>query len=506
MIDTATLVAAALIGAYAVGVLLSTVRERLALAAFVRAIARWAERPTESSPDEAISGLPGDYHLAATRLTDGLRGTADLDESMQAAVVAMAELPLRPAAAFGVLIDVALALLVALPGLGPCLGAAAELAEAWASPERGPARYAADVALAERSFGGLADGFAASAALAVALSLVFALRWWLSRPEAREARMLETLLRAALVARPQLRAPGTAALARRAAPSLGWRPALGPTLAFVVAAGLAWLVLVSTSELRAANARPLRFDLWPEQRAAAPDSVRTFLPSHAAGRPLESRAAVTLIVDETSAVLAQRPVLRLDEGALPVGWAERVRSAAPSALARFRDGEAAPDVIVLGHRDVPGGTVLGLARALSRAGSGVLHLTLERRISGATGARAVQASLRLRARRADESIAPPIALRVERNTVRVEARAGRALELSLSEASWAREVAAQVRAATGIHPAVSPADPRVGLEVGEGVSYDKLTAVLAAADAACPADATEDCGLPGLGLEFLLGG
>jgi hypothetical protein len=324
--------------------------------------------------------------------------------------------------------------------------------------------------------------------------------------EAREARMLGAVLQAAVAARPGEPAPASVRLATLIAPRREIRPAALGTAAFFVMVGLAWSLVVGATDLRVENSGPARFSAWPEKRVGGTAGARALVPAAPAGVPVRDVAGVSLIVDLAGVQLAQEQIVPLSGGHLD----ESLDAAAlkvQDVLRPFRSGDGKLELFVLCHRQVPMRTVSMLLTHIDRQQSNAHYqLVIERNLARReSGKKPVQAGLSLRVDAAGIPLATPVRLRIGDDKVKIDGRVLQPFEVAIGSKGWRDTVRESVRRSTGLGRMRSEGgvvEHEVAVSAEGDVAYDRFVAVVAAADSACPDE--EDCGLPGLGLQFVL--
>ena len=339
-----------------VSAMIGTMRERWALSSFVSAMTRWGERRPDAGPEQEVVRLPPECHIAATRLTEGLKSGSDLDDAVTRALTAIADSPLRPSLVASLGTDIALLAFSLAPAIVGLLAAAIQIAQLAALPDAPAAHtYVLQIESLPSVFETVREGFGHSAVLTAGLFVVWSLRWWLLRPEAREARMVQAILRAAIAARPGTATRVAAGVANLLAPPRCGALAVRSTVAFVVLFESAWFLVTGHTPLRVDNSGPLSFQIWPQRRVSATSAVRAFMPRYAAGSPIAPIGA-SMIIDLFKARLAQKLMVSLTDGRLvDDNWRTQADDIS-AVLENFREPNTPLELLVLSHRDAPAQT------------------------------------------------------------------------------------------------------------------------------------------------------
>lgn len=469
-------------------------RERSGLRAFARDL---APRPQDAAQPRraAASHLPPALREQGLLLERGLRTPGNVDEVLRSALQGLATAPLRAPLARSLVSDGALVLL-ALGPLALALCASAQgLIELRATGE-GPRLYVRALESLQEVLAPLRPGFASSALLSAGVAVLWSVRSWLLRPEAREARAVGAFLRAAEASGRTLVAPTSARLANAMAPRADVGLAVIAAAIFVLSSAMAFGVLGFATEIRRANSGSLSF-LWPEDAVATTD-LTVAVPAGAAGTPLPK--GPTLVAGMVGVELNTVRIIELEDGEIPgdfKGNAIKVAEVAES----FRDGGTRPPIRVLAHRELRAKTVLQIVEYLrDEYGADQFAPIVERDLSG--HAQPTHAALHLSLSTADGPLAAK--LHVDVDTVSITFDGGVVQRVALSDRSWASALRTSVQGSSGVRDASgrAPLKLATAIELGDEVTWGTLLRVLAAADGVCPS--ADDCGLPGVGLSFQL--
>lgn len=435
---------------------------------------------------EAAKKLGGPQRSIATELAESVRVRTTLDEALVKALVRAANEPWAPP----VVLQAVLHVITVSVALLPLVLALVQTAEGVANGfgalagRPGPARYLAGPRLLEGPFEALHAAAGGTAALLVGLAVVWAVGWWLRRPQVREARFVRALLELSTRIRPGTPALVGARLAELVAPERTLARPAAAVLVWVLATTVSWGILQLTAEVRAANHHPPRYHVWPEDRlnplGVGADLV---LPRQRGGVPFEDRALPTVTVGPAQLTVQGQALTPLGQGgAFP-----------PPELRLPESFKGKGGVTIVGHAAVSASdAVIPTLRWLhARAGAEQFHLILQRDLGYATA----QADLRLELPKE-----PPAQAGVTVQVNADELVVGPA-RLPSARSTWRREAAEAIRGLRHVDDRTRPDAPLL-VRVGPGVSYERLVEALGALDDSC--DTAEDCGLPGLGLRFVL--
>ena len=481
----------------------AALRERATIETLVFS-AEDVEQDDDALAQLELPAMPDAFDPAATELAIGLRNPTKLDEALSHALLEIAVAPLRPRLLAGIGADIGLLVVALSPALLALLTGASDLGEIWVAggAATGPHQYATALRAVPEAFSSIRPAFAATAILLVGLAALWAGRWWLWRPEVREARMLDACLQTTAAARPGASVIVSSKLGNLLAPSREIGPPARAWLAGIAMVAAAWLLVTLTADFRRANSAPASFDAWPGTAAAAPDETATSVPAYPAGGPFDHRATPRLEISYRAATLAARPLLRFESGRITDrDWARKGKTALEALDNSRRPGHPL-EVAVHAHPLVPMATVTKLLSTLGeKHGVGTFLLVLERHF--ATNGTRPWAALRAVVAADKRPSAIPVHLAVGARSVRVDPGLDSTIELTFEETDWERRLHAAVRERTGVGVVGRRADPRVSVKADDDARYDAFARVLAAADSVCQGNG--DCGLPGLGLTFIVG-
>lgn len=458
-----------------------TLREQAAL----RRCIEVCSEPESAEP--AAKRLRGPQGVIAAEMLESVRLRSTLDEALVKAVTRASEQPWGASPAVQAGVQLATVAVVLAPASLVLLKAAHALGfqSAQLSGLHASARYVAAPLALQSTFHGLRAGFSQTALLLAGLSAVWALTWWLRRPEAREARFVRALLLMATRIRPGTSAPVAGRLAQLIAPQQAMHRPIAASLLWFLAISLAWSVLYFTAPVRAANHVEPRYRVWPKEgRAAITLGADLKPPTVHGGQPFVDRAMPTITVSPQQVLFQGRAFAAIEDGALGAGWP-------PTAIDSIRDvlnkGTA---VTVLAHEAVSATqTILPLMRWLhATAGVKDFHLLVLRELPDG----AAQADLHMAVR--EPSDAPGLTLVVEAEQVAVGQ-----IRIPNRRPGWRQDVRVAVRRIDELTRAEARRPVLVELQ-GE-VGFEQMASSLGAADDSCSGDL--DCGLPGLDLRLV---
>ena len=441
----------------------------------------------------AVAGLSQPYRSVFSEFIEGLHRQSTLDEALTRALLQSAHASFAPAIALHGMAVAATVIAVLTPAVVALEATAARIADLFADARAQSARtrYLNGSDGLHPSFVELGQAFEGTALVLAALVLVWAFRWWVLRPEVREARLVKTLIECAGRLRPGARAPVSTRLAELIAPEKGiTRPTIAAAL-WLGAVTIGWLALIGAANLRAQNLRPKPFNVWPTgtERPIEPYH-NVILPRGDAGAPIAKSQRPSLTVAPDAVVFHNTSLLNLVDGRLPQGWLE----ASPPMDKSLADFPRPLEVTVLGHRDARLETLVAVLRGLSeRYQVARYHLIIERRVALFEGKR-LQASFPIElAKSADTD---GLTLLILDNGVRL--MPSRAFA-PFGAKRWVTDLRGQIR---GYQPLWADPRPSVTVDADLRLNYGRMIDVISAADGSCPTPT--DCGLPGLGLIFML--
>jgi hypothetical protein len=487
-VELATVVALVAILALASWTALEALRRRRALADLVG-----AAQDLEGARRAATS-LPMPERELTAQFLEGVSLKSTLDEALARAMVRAANELEGPPIAARLARSVALSSLAFAPLSLALLGAGSAVVELQAETtyaSRATVYLLAPAAL-EGPFAEVLQGARATALLLALLTMTWAARWWLLRPAAREATFVRALLECSVRLRPGVPAAVSAGLATATAPDRALsRPALA-TAVFVLAATLGVTILDAAAPARARRQLAPSFSVWPGKRVRPFEvSPPLSLPTISAGAPIGDQPRPTLRMGPQAVTLEGVALAELSAGRLPPEW----RSQLPDLTGAVEGFPRPLDMSVVADASLPLDSVLALLEGMhARLGASRFFLITERARAGVSGLRA-QAELHLELGPAPA--APTLVLELRDGSVRVAPGNG---TWSLASEAWRSGLREVVRKDRTLFTADVPAP--VVLVPDRGLSYGRLVEVLAVADGACSGE--HDCGLPGLGLTFLL--
>lgn len=443
----------------------------------------------------AVEDLPQPYQALARPFADQLAMDQDMDEALVDVLVDTTRQPFKKPLAVRLAVGVVASVVCLAPASYGLLQTASDVVTAWdeATHLDRSLVYLKGQTDLEGPFLMLRGAFHGSAILFFGLAFLWALGWYLRRPEVREARFVRAILETAARTSSGAPAPVAGRLAELVAPDRGLQRPVTAMLICLTGITAGWLVLYQTADVRAANWREPVFDVWPGNARPVQVRAEISLPIYRAGAPLGEGLPPSLIIGTRGASLQGIPLAELVDRTLPEGW----RADVPG-LGRTLEA-ASGRVMVVGHRETPVSVFFDLLDFLAAEhGIAGADLLLERTVrTGAPGGRVVQATLPLEIQASDR----PADLVVEMADRGIRIRPSEEL-LPYEAGGWQRALQRAVRD----RPTLLRTRDRAVVEVVPAsrlVAYDRLVQILATADTTCMR--TNDCGLPGLGLIFRLG-
>ena len=413
-----------------------------------------------------------------------------LDDALAHALVQTAQRPFVPSVMVSTLTTGATLVAALSPGIAALLNASTRLADLFDARQTTTLRerYLAGVQHLSPAFADLGAALDVTGHVLAGLALAWAVRWWLVRPEVREARLVRALIDVAGRRHPGANAPVATRLAQMLAPDDRLiRPAAATATGLVIIT-VGWLCLLSAAPLAIRTRQVRPFDVWPvgaERRFEPHHNVE--LPRGTAGLPIVRSERPSLTLGPSVVFFHTVELAKLENGRLS---ADGLTNAPDVGLDDF---PRPLEVTVLGHRTVAVDSLMAVLRHLAGLYRVTrYHLIVERGVGS------------VREQRRQAALSVQLGTGPSPLTVQVGAAGVRLLptqlERSFETGSWAEAVRKQVRD----NPALwreGGAAP-VSVELVGPVQYERLIEVLSAIDGACPHQS--DCGLPGLGVRFLI--
>lgn len=481
-------------------IVLSALRERAALARFVRA----AVDP-DRLKDIAMQ-LPGAFRAPATQFAGELARKGSLDDLVTQAVANAANTTFGLGLAERVGVGITLSFVVFAPLASAMFGAAASIGEAGEAARAlsGPMLFLEAKGQIDPSFGVLDAAVRSTAFLLAGGVVIGAAHWWLLRSEVREARFVLAVLRAAIAARPGATAPVSGRLTQLLAPERSLGPPIAAFAFFFAALAAGWLSLFATSSIRQANAADV-YDVWPSD-VRAPFKTplgMSIPPSSGGGEPINATLA-TLAIGPERIEVAGELLGDLAPAFAPPGRLE-VAPAVERALSSFKRGSTELEVNLLVHADVPMSTVITVLQFMRNT-----HNLRRAHAVFARGVAEDEEGRRLLAGVVIQLVPPvtidpnkrPVTVQLSGSTVTIDPAGPDATRLERSGTKWRTQLASVVQkkalASRGDNPQVWVA----ARLAEEDLTYGSFVEVLGAADSTCGRDS--DCGVPGLGIRYYL--
>ncbi|MEQ9501129.1 MAG: hypothetical protein RIT81_29950 [Deltaproteobacteria bacterium] len=459
-----------------------------------RALGRLVESAVDfDAVQDAITQLPAPHQEIAAQLVEAINVRSTLDEALTKAVVRATNESFEPPLARRLITNMLLALVFFAPISLALVQVADRVVKTFLAAESSPSAqvYLRGQSDLEAPFSLLHSVFFGAAWLVAGLALWWALRWWLLRPEVREARFIRALLECAARLRPGVGAPVSARLCELVAPDRGIQRPVVATVLWFLAITAGWSILYATGSMRTQNASQTVYDVWPKTTLIGTTEALE-LPAHAGGRPLPTAPQPSLFIDAESVRLGPQLLVQLDaDGYLPERWME----SAPD-VSRTTKGYEVLEPLVIATNTTRVETLLDTLEAFGgRYRVGRYHLVARRSFVLRGGDKRVQSTLPSRV--GTPSQAPGLVLRVtQRGVTIVEENT----EILFADVAWRIRLREAVRVRPDLYGVEASAPVRV--QADPALVYERLVDVLGAADSSCMG--TVDCGLPGLGLEFVL--
>lgn len=480
-------------------VLVGWLRDKRALARLV------ASASTVERMREVAMALPSAYRASATQFAGEMVRKGSLDEALVAAVTRAASASYGLRVAWSLLLRVALGLGALGPFVIALFGTALEIRRVLPPQDRdAPTRvFLATKHTLEPTFVALKDATQQSGVLVVGLVMLACLDWLLSRPEVREARFVQSILRAAIAARPGAPAPVSGRLSELLSPERSLHLPVAAFIFFFLAVSLGWCLLFLTASVRAANAADV-YDVWPANRRkllVAPSGMRLPLAG-GGGQPIQKEGHPTLTVGPDHVELSTVHLAELTNGShLIPGWRQHIQDPSP-VLASFKTESSGLQIAVLAHQGVLMSTVLELLGFLrSTQDLRLAHLVVERnvRFKDAPGGLRLDASLSLRTATDPSTPPPKILIAITAKNVTLRGPSGEALTVELDSAKWRRDLSRATRTLIA-----DPQSSEIVIQTDDpDLTYARFMEILSTADSTCEQD-VGDCGVPGIGLTFVL--
>lgn len=447
------------------------VRERAALARFVR-------DAEQGEPSE--ERLPARLREAADALIPTLKSSATVDSGLCWAVLAIGRAPLAPSALMSLLVDLGLALIAAMPMTLALAHAAQKLAGLPVVSANDVRTYLAVVSDVPQAFSALRSGFGGSAVLLSGLAAVISARIGFFGHSARDYRARAAFVGAVLRGRPEAKVAESKRTLEVLADRRSFVIPATSTVVFLFMSGAGAAVLSAATPIRLENVHRLSYTRWPTDRVVAAGVTAPHAP---AGAPLTPGTSLVIAPQQVS--FGGRPLVDLSDGRLEPGWEGRVL---PSPVA-----VGTSSTLVLSDGLLPLATVFALMHYLDRT-----HhlrdygLVVERHLPS-TKHPVAQATLSLRL---PDNNQPDVTLTIDEEQVKVGSE-----NISFLSKSWMHSLRASMRDVLRLDEATTK-QLYVGLRVAPEVTVERLTEVLGTADGMC--EVGEDCGLPGLGIHFVV--
>jgi hypothetical protein len=471
-------------------------RERSALRVFVET----ATQP-ERLKDIAKS-LPAAYRAPATQFAGDLSRKGQLDEILSYAITKTANTPFG----FGPLIRVVVALSVSALVFTPLAlamvrtAAGISLARARIQSLSGAQVFLIAKSAMDPAFASLRWAFDWSALLLAGIICVSALHWWLNRAEAREARFVMALIESAIIARPGASAPVSGRLTELIAPDRSLKLPIAAFTFFFGASTGGWALLYFTADVKKANAAEV-YNVWPrddrERAVTAPAGMD--VPSmKGGGLPIKAGNVLTMTIAKKEAGFGdQRPIITYEKDQpLPPDWRKKANLWTSQVDTFVENGRL--ELFVLADRDIPASLALELFDLIRTTYRSTRANLVFRRGVQLEGAKVTfQSRIMLDLSPPEDKALIWLKLAVDGNKIRIDPAPEGSRLLDRSDPEWMKKLSNIVRAGL----AEQKAPGFIALAVDGKVPWGTLLEVLSAADNTCE---DQDCGVQGLGLQFVL--
>ncbi len=271
----------------------------------------------------------------------------------------------------------------------------------------------------------------------------------------------------------------------------------------VVSVTLGWAVLYQTASVRAANVHAPVYDVWPKSSKLKQNGYKQInplpgvvLPTNAAGVPVPLEI-LTLHLGRNRAQIADVPLAKLTDYKLPQDWRKTADGKEIKALEvykkrRLDPAKAAPlSLNVAADGQAPMATLIDLLTYFhTKHKIEHFYLVQERTVHLAKGTEKMQAVLHLQF---GSGTPGKLSLKLGSSELQV---GNQGTPLAPSK-DWRAAIRAGLHSAEAINNTQSV---RVTVDAAQG--YRNFMRVLSMADSTCASEA--DCGLPGLGMRFVL--
>ncbi len=493
MTDLTGIIAWTAVAVVAVVVIVQTAFEWLSLRRLISAAEDGDRLP------RAVQALLEPHRSIFSAFIEGLNRASTVDESLTRALIQAAQAPFATPAIAHVLSVLATAIAVFGPLLVALMTAANRMAALFADARFQPlrTRYLNGAGNLRPSFAELASACDQTAGIIAALAMVWATKWWLFRPAVREARLIKTLIVVAGRLRPTASAPVATRLAEIIAPHRGLgRPAVAGVLWLLAITG-GWLMLVAAAELRSTHRARTTFDVWPADAAHRIEALdEVTLPRADGGAPIVTSEWPSLTISPSSVRFHSVELATMNRGRLASRWEDT----APPMTKPIADFPRPLEVTVIGDHRIRMNTMMSVTTALAKRYSVSRFLLVIERAIHLEDTKTLQAELPVEVGANPRHVA--ISLVIEDRGVLIESIDRR---VSFAAPDWSSDLRSWARQRPAVYEP-SPAAPvvivRMTAAAAEMTTYGRFIDVLSAVDGACPDKG--DCGLPGLGLRFVL--
>jgi hypothetical protein len=483
-------------------VLLAHVRERGALKSFVL-----RANEVEHLKDWAKL-LPFPYRAAATQFAGDLQRKNPLDDVLSQAMTKTANTIFGPPPATRLGMAVVITLVVFAPLMLALFEAASSVVHLRSVVAflHEPGLFPLAKETLEPSFRDLGSAFRSSAALSAGAVFIGCAHWWLNRDEVREARFVQAMLEAAIIARPGAAAPVSGRLTELIAPDRRLRMPVVAFLSFCLAAGAGWCVLYLTAGVKADNSVDV-YHVWPKLEHLEPVSpapgmkVPEFTGGGSPIYPTPKPPPTLTIGPEKVAIGTTTDFGVLEHDHLPPDWKTKIVGL--KNLDSFKDKNQL-EITIAADRDVSMSAVLDLLDylrtncALTRS-----RLIFRRQLPGG-GPKGTpsQAVISLDLKPHNGSVPDVMRIEIDPSAVTIETGLGPPKVVKSSDHRWRKKLWDAVQTGMGKAGGAELIQWVAVAVKDRELTYEKFMEILTTTDDTCSDDF--DCGVPGRGLRFFL--
>ena len=346
--------------------------------------------------------------------------------------------------------------------------------------------YLSTVTRADAVFGTIRQGAQTTGWLVSYLAIGWSIAWWTYRPEAREIRFVRSLLQVAAQVKSAAEIRGDLLLVEALNPRRSLRQPLCALALWVVAVSVGWLILVATAVIRSSNPAEPQFQVLKTQRSMK------VVPASGIAIPL-GRGGHIRTRDETYSISIGPDSVGTADAELGILSDDRRSVAAwsPNNLDRLAPSES---VHLFGHGPLAMEPIKATLSQLTESkGITDWHIVVRRAVGGQAEPSSVYVTIPLSLVAQGRAL---LDLHVRHSDVVVNGTTRFAFE----RPKWRTKFRQTVRTQLSLEALKQNRPVRVSTD--DEVNFDRFVEVLGAADDGC--HQLQDCGLPGLGLRFVL--